>query len=325
MTERHTIPDVPTAVAALRTLTMTEIHALAAIKAVGTLSAGAKRLSIAQPTMSEHIRRIERKLGVTLFSRHRRGVDVTPSGMVLLRLAAAWQTDMTWAAEELLAAAQDAQRPIRVGSMALTAGGFAALALGRLATLPNAPATVLIEGTRDVLLEHLRRARIDLFIGRLPEDAHTTDLIREVLFLDSAVIIASTHHPLARKPKVSIRQLTSQAWVLPGDDTSFREQLDWAFRQSPWQLPRPRISVYSMLAIPAIVATSNLIGFLPASFYGAGTLSSGLQHLDVPLNRMASTVGILMRKDADVAQHLQGLLDILRNVAASARNALALG
>lgn len=325
MAEIKIFSNAHSAANALRKLTMTEIRALAAIKAAGTLSGGAKLLGISQPTISEHVRGIEEKLGVALFSRHRRGVDTTLAGAVMLRLAAALQTDIAWAAEELVAATREARRPIRVGSMALTSGGLAAVALGRLAAEPGSPATVMLEGPRETLLEHLRHGRIDLFVGRLPEESKTEDLYREVLFLDSAVVIASARHPLARRNKVSIKQLASQSWVLPGEDTAFREQLERMLRQSGLQLPAPRVSSYSMLAIPAIVVSSNLIGFLPTSLYGAGTVSGGLRHLDVPLHGTASTVGILMRSSESGDERLQGLLRILRGVAASARAAIAVG
>lgn len=318
--------DAQAAAGALRRLTMTEIRALAAVKAAGTLSGGARLLGVSQPTLSAQVRGIEEKLGAALFSRHRRGVDTTPAGQVMLRLAAALQADMAWAAEELAAAARDTQRPIRVGSMALTSGGLVAVALGRLATATGAPPTVLVEGPRDALLEHLRHGRVDLFVGRLPPPEQSEDLYREVLFQDSVVVIASARHPLARRSSgVTMRQLASQPWILPGEDTAFREQLEESFRRAGLQLPRARVSTYSMLAIPAIVSASSLVGFLPASLYGAGTVSGGLRHLDVPLHWSASAVGILMQpKDSD-AEHLRGLLGILRGVAASARMAIAVG
>lgn len=317
-------PDSQAAAAALRRLTMAETRALAAVKATGTLSGAAEMLGVTQPTLSQHVREVEEKLGVKLFSRHRRGIEVTPAGAVMLRLAGALQTDLAWAAEELALAAREDQRPIRVGSMPVVSGGLVAVALGRIAAEPANPPTVLVEGPRAMLLEHLRRGRVDLFVGRMPPEEQCADLHQEVLFLDSAVVITAARHPLAKRSRVTMKQLAAQPWILPGEDTAFHEQLDRTFRQSALQLPRPRVITYSMLSIPAIVSASSVVGFLPTSLFGAGTVSAGLHRLDVVLDWVPSPIGILLRPESVGAEHLQGFLRVMRGVAASARAAVSL-
>jgi LysR family nitrogen assimilation transcriptional regulator len=58
-----------------------------AIAEEGSLSAASHRLHVAQPSLSQHIIKIEQELGVTLINRSPRGVALTPSGEVLLRHA----------------------------------------------------------------------------------------------------------------------------------------------------------------------------------------------------------------------------------------------
>src|ERR1700761_8595677 len=49
----------------------------------------AERLWVAQPSLSSQIRRLETELGVRLFERHTRGVDLTDAGALLLKRARA--------------------------------------------------------------------------------------------------------------------------------------------------------------------------------------------------------------------------------------------
>jgi DNA-binding transcriptional LysR family regulator len=319
-------PKFPTArhaAAALRRMTMAEARTLLAIKSAGNLSRAAIELGVSQPALSQHIRELESKLDVALFLRHRRGLDPTPYGLVLLRLAAAMYTDLSIAAEELVMAASEAVRPIRVGSMALTSGGLLAVALGRFASEQSNPATVLVEGPREMLIEDLRHNRIDVFVGRLADDAATTTgLVSETLFQDGVVVIAAARHPLGKRTRLAMKALLSYGWVLPAEHTSFREQIAGSMRQAGLTLPSARIASYSMLAIPAIVGTSDLLGLLPTSLFASGTLSGSVQGLPVNADWIPAPVGFVVRHPAQV-ERLEGLLKTLRAVAASARGAIS--
>ena len=50
----------------------------------GSISRAAEQLYLTQPAVSQHIRGLEKDLGVRLFERGPRGVELTPSGQVLL-------------------------------------------------------------------------------------------------------------------------------------------------------------------------------------------------------------------------------------------------
>ena len=310
------------AAALLRRITMAELRALLAIRSAGSLTRAALALQVSQPALSQQLREVESKLDQVLFVRHRRGLEATPMGEVMLRLAQALGEDLRVAAQELAIASTQSERPLRIGSMALTSAGLLAVALGRRAEQSPRESTLVLEGPRETLLEHLRHRRIDLFIGRLPEDDDTSDLVSETLLLDAGVVIASARHPLAKRSKLTTAHLQSCGWILPAEDTTFYKQISKSLRASGLNLPTARIQSFSMLAIPAVVASSELLGFLPSSMFGAGTLSAGLQRLPVDLDWTAAPVGILRRRDDPPSESLEGFLLLLRSVAASTRAAL---
>jgi LysR family nitrogen assimilation transcriptional regulator len=58
-----------------------------AVADTGTITGASRKLNIAQPALSHAIASIEKELGVRLFQRHRRGVELTEAGSILLERA----------------------------------------------------------------------------------------------------------------------------------------------------------------------------------------------------------------------------------------------
>src|SRR5579871_5334019 len=74
-----------------RTLEMEidRLREFAAIAESGSFSKAARRLRIAQPPLSRHIRQLETELGIKLFERSATGVEITREGALLLQQARA--------------------------------------------------------------------------------------------------------------------------------------------------------------------------------------------------------------------------------------------
>src|SRR5215208_1409946 len=75
-----------------------QLNYFVAIAEEQSFTRAAERLWVAQPGLSTQIRRLEQELGVKLFERHPRGVDLTDAGRVFLERA-----------RTALAAAEDAR------------------------------------------------------------------------------------------------------------------------------------------------------------------------------------------------------------------------
>ncbi len=81
----------------------------------GSFAAAAKELLIAQPALSQQIANLEAELGVTLFFRKPRGVELTESGQQLLTHAYAILRHIESAVLDVQSAAVEPQGAIRVG------------------------------------------------------------------------------------------------------------------------------------------------------------------------------------------------------------------
>jgi DNA-binding transcriptional LysR family regulator len=174
----------------------------------------AERLWLAQPGLSAQIRRLEEELGVKLFDRHTRGVELTEAGELFLERARAALA----AADLARATGQDFAAGI-VGSLRV---GLAAPAQCRLGhellerfgdERPRVEVTV-VESLGGVLLRDVRDRRLDAAI--LPAPFVTSELHRRELTSEPLVLAVGRGHRLAGPGPVTVENLDGAELVTSG-------------------------------------------------------------------------------------------------------------
>ena len=181
----------------------------------GSVSRAAQELRLAQPALSRQIRKLEHELGVSLFSRHGRGVRLSSAGSQLLERAEAIARLVQTTAEEI----RDDRSPAR-GRLTLGVPPAA----GRLLIPPFAerflqswPQTTLHmrEGVTSSLLEWLVDKRVDLALLHNPP--HLEALTITPVLSERMLVIGPARGPKDRQRKMSyrIRDLGELPLILP--------------------------------------------------------------------------------------------------------------
>ena len=119
----------------------------------------AAALNIAQPALSQHIRKLERQLGLTLFERDRHGVELTPAGAALLDHAERILADIAAVDDELRDWAQGVRGVIRLGAARGVMTRLARVLARFCAEYPAVDVHLREETTAEMLA--------DLYAGRL--------------------------------------------------------------------------------------------------------------------------------------------------------------
>ncbi|MDE0590852.1 LysR family transcriptional regulator [Halocynthiibacter sp. C4] len=193
---------------AFASIDWTLIQSFVAVAECGSLTAAAQRLRASQPTIGRHISQIESSLGVVLFSRVHRGVELTAEGEALLPAA----RDMQAAAARLsLAAAGQTQN--LSGVVRITASVFVShyilppLLAELRAMEPDIEIELHASDSTDNLLFH--EADIALRMYR-PEQLDT--ITRHICDFDVGIYAAKTY--LARRGVPQDRDaLMAHDWV----------------------------------------------------------------------------------------------------------------
>ncbi|ONI91137.1 LysR family transcriptional regulator [Saccharothrix sp. ALI-22-I] len=182
-----------------------------AVAEQGSVTAAAELLHVAQPSVSQQIRSLERELGVTLFARTPTGLVPTVVGRAFLREA-----------EVAVSASRRARATARAGADELVGELLVAAqmglgtrqlprALGALRRrFPRLEVTVFEEPSSAELERLCRRGVLDLaFMAaceRSPADAHH-------LGEEEFVVVLGDGHRLLAADRVELRELDGEPWV----------------------------------------------------------------------------------------------------------------
>lgn len=225
----------------------------------------ARRIPIAQPAISQQIRRLETELGEMLFVRDRRGIRLTPAGEVLLPHARAMLADAEHAREAVVALSG-----LLTGRLAF--GFVQPLTDQRLPGLLGAfhrehPGIELrlIEDETDALLAALATGELDaalIGLGRYdrpPPDAESVLIAREPV-----VVVIHPQHPLARRGSIPLRALRDEPMVTLTSASKKRSTLEAACRAAGFA-PRVVAETSDIRVVIELAAEQIGVAVLPKS------------------------------------------------------------
>lgn len=174
----------------------------------------AERLWVAQPGLSVQIRRLEAELGVQLFDRRTRGVDLTEAGALFLERARAALA----AAEIAGATGRDLETGVagslKVGIATCAHWGQTLGLLERFARERSGVELTVLECYGGTLWCELREGRLDALLA--PAPFSSADLRRIELGDEPWVAVMGTSHPLAGLGPLAAQHLHGERIAVTG-------------------------------------------------------------------------------------------------------------
>lgn len=198
-----------------------------AIAEEGSLSAASQRLGVAQPSLSQHVIKIEQELGVTLMHRSPKGVTITTSGEILLRHAREICMSMSVCQETVR---QSGNIPEGAVSFGLPSSVSMVLSVPLAETvrveLPRVKLRA-IEAMSGFIQTWLHDETIDLAFLYALDDARQVEA-RELMKEDLHFFAPPDNWPLRRRPGevVPLRDLMSLEFILPSQHHGLRKTID---------------------------------------------------------------------------------------------------
>jgi len=224
----------------------------------------AAREHIAQPALSQQIRRLEAEVGLALAERTTRRVALTDAGELLVARARRILAEVDDAQAELATLAGVKGGRLAVG--ALHTMGPVDLSLLLAAFHRNHPAVELTvrEQSSEELAEMLRDDEIDLAFLSVTERIQSRGLELHRLVTEELVAVLPPHHELADRGGVSMTELAGDPFISFRPGSRLRELLEWAAAAAGFA---PRIALESNEArrIRSLVSSGLGVAILPRS------------------------------------------------------------
>jgi DNA-binding transcriptional LysR family regulator len=274
----------------------------------------ARRLSLTQPTLTKALRDVESTLGVRLFERSNRGLEPTAYGEIFARHAKIVLAQLRHAAEELESLRAGYSGKVTVGTLLAASASILPDAIALLKKQRPGVAISVAVGTYDILMPSLLVGDLDMVLGRLPEEGRSHALVYEEFYAEPICIVTRRGHPLARKRRLSLRDLANEAWLLPLPETGLRRQIERAFVEAGAALPRNVIESVSILTNRALLRKSDCVGVMPYHVALDDVEQGLLAILPVRLKAIESPVGAILRAPGTLAPAAAALLECLRLV-----------
>lgn len=256
----------------------------------GSVVRAAEQLRVTQPVVTRGLRDLEHLLGVALFDRGPRGVTPTALGEVFLDHARAVIARLRHIEQHVGELADATAGTVTVGTHLAGSNLLLPRAIAALkATRPHVT-VVVRDATPDVLVTELLAGQIDVAVGRLtsvPPDR----LQQFVLYQEPIGLVCRAKHPARQLKAPRLEDLWAYPWIIPGEQTVLRRELEGVFRRYGLGLPKNRVETTSPLTLRALIVETDAIAALPLLIANA---DPQFFVLPTPLEHVTRTVGVTL-------------------------------
>jgi|SRR5579863_9343309 len=225
----------------------------------------AARLNMAQPPLSQQIKKLEADIGVLLFERNRTSVKLTSAGSAFLA--------------EVRTSFQAIERAIEVARQAAR-GELGFLTVGLISSVMDGNGPSLVDSFRKEqpgvvvqfhqimaadIVPALRSRRIDVALTRTFDQQQ--DIEQSVIGREKLIVVLPTKHPLTTQKRIAPSDLRNESFVLfeRARETRLYDAIYEVCTTSGFRPNVAMTSNVSIHALTAIVATGAGLSIVPES------------------------------------------------------------
>lgn len=247
--------------------TIRQLESFQAVIELGNFSRAAERLRMSQPALSQAIRELEDGLGIRLFDRTTRRVELTEAGQVFQATALAGLTEIERAVSMVQDLSNLRRGLVRIAAPPLLAATALPRAIRMIARAHPGLDIRIEDLATDRIVERLRRNGAEIGVGTFPpgeEGLTITPVLR-----DRLSVFVNPRHRFAGRTELRWAELADQPVVVLTRESGLRLLTEMGFESAGLPL-RPAHEVHQIHTALALVAELDAVAILPV--YASGAL-----------------------------------------------------
>lgn len=201
-----------------------QIRTFVHVAELGSISAAAERLHVAQPALSRHLQALEQELGVRLFQRNGRGVVLTDAGKLMLARSAGVLRELDGMREDLHNAAEAPRGQVSFALPPTVAEILCGPLVERFSSRFPQVQLSISTGYSGYVLDWLQRGVVDVAV--LYDVAASPAMRLRALLPERLHLIERREDGAAGAPSVPVEALFARRLILPRPQHGLRLLLD---------------------------------------------------------------------------------------------------
>jgi LysR family hydrogen peroxide-inducible transcriptional activator len=271
-----------------------EVHQLRYFRAVarnGTFTRASEMEHVAQPSLSQQIRKLEEELGARLFDRTPRSAKLTVLGRAFLPRAEKILRELGEAKTQIQEMCGQENGEVAMGVIPTIAAYLLPRILNGFSELHPDVNVRVVEEITPVLLDRLHAGDVDMAIVAAP--VKNGELVCADLFEERFFAVVPEKHPKAARRRLSLAELRQERFLLLKEGHCFRDSLIAACHESRM---RPNVVFESghFSTILAMVSAGMGVSAVPAM---AAEPHAGCRYIPLSNRRGARRIGLIRNRN----------------------------
>jgi DNA-binding transcriptional LysR family regulator len=278
-----------------RRLRLKDLHTLQTVAELGSMAKASTRLALSQPAVSKAMADLEHTLGVALFERSARGVELTDYGRLLIDRGRVIFDELREGLNEIEQRSDPGRGEIRIGTTEPLTGVVSDIICSLVRKYPRITYHVNVSDT-DTLARDLRERALDVLVTRWVPPLIADDLRAEILYRSPLAVMADKSHPLVGRRKMKLGDLMDQRWTLSPPDSFLGRIVVDVFRHRKLELPPTVVTTLSISMRLALLASERFLTMLPTTMLRQRAHRAWLRALKVDLSDSAGPIALITVK-----------------------------
>ncbi|UJW30941.1 LysR family transcriptional regulator [Saccharothrix sp. AJ9571] len=286
-------------------LTVPQLRAVVEVADAGGFTSAAQRLHLAQSSLSRAIGEVERRVGVALFERTTRRLELTPEGAEFVRIARGVLDAFDAGMRHFAGFLEGSAGHVRVATLPSLAAILLPPVVAAYGRAHPAVELSIEDALSGEVLDRVRAGAVDLAVTVVTEPL--PDLEVRELAADRFCCIFPPEHAFAGSPALTWSSLAGEPFIAFGAASSIRRLVDRALDAGAVRTGR-RIEARNIAAVAGLVAAGLGVSVVPGLVLPLVSFA-GLAH--APLPAVERTIAVVRDPARPLAPAVRAFLDAL--------------